>query len=65
MASKLRLSHERYNELLAAERVYTDLLPEFDKLDQCGEDCQMERELTSQKLAQISKLKQFYAPDAR
>ena len=59
----IRMSPERYRELLTAERNFLDLIPDLDKLEQCGEDCTMEREAVRVKVEQISKLKQHFAPE--
>lgn len=57
-----RMSPERYADLLEKERLFHDLLPEFDKLEQCGEDMTAERELCRSKLEQISNLKKHFKP---
>lgn len=59
----IRMSPERLKELLVAERQFLDLLPDLDKLEQCGEDCSLEREAVRVKVEQISKLKQHFAPE--
>jgi bacterioferritin-associated ferredoxin len=60
--AKISLSRERYTELLAAERTFHDLLPDIDKLEQCGEDCQAMRQVVQEEMARIAKVKQFFAP---
>lgn len=63
--AKTRLSRERYNELLAAERIFTDLLPDLDKLEQCGEDCEGMKQIVRESLEKSAKLRQFFAPTAQ
>lgn len=60
--AKIRLSRERYNEMLAAERIFHDLLPDIDNLEQCGEDCLAMRQVVQEELDRISKVKQYFAP---
>lgn len=60
--SGTRMSPERYQELLVAERTYTDLLPEFDKLEQCGENCDTEKALIKSRLEQMAQLKLHFKP---
>lgn len=62
MTSKLRLTTDKYRELLSAERALHDLLPEMDAAQDCGIDCQAYREIHSQAMERIAKLKQYYAP---
>lgn len=62
--SKTRLSRERYDELLRAERIFTDLLPDLDKLEQCGEDCEGMKQVVREAMEQSAKLKQYFAPTA-
>jgi hypothetical protein len=56
------MSPERYQQLLAAERNFTDILPDLDNLEQCGEDCTAEREIIKSRIEQIAKLKQHFKP---
>lgn len=58
----IRLSREAYNGLLEAERRLHDLLPEFDKAESCGIECQYMRDATATYLDNIAKMKQNFAP---
>lgn len=60
--SKIKLSTESYAGLLTAERALTDMLPEFDKAEECGIDCQIFRQATADYLERIGKMKLHYAP---
>jgi hypothetical protein len=60
--AKIKLSRERYAELLSAERLFHDLLPDLDNLEQCGEDCQAMRQVVQDEMKRIEKIKQFFAP---
>lgn len=62
MASKFRLTTDKYRELLASERALHDLLPEMDAAQDCGIDCQAYREIHAQAMEKIAKLKTYYAP---
>lgn len=58
----VRLSREAYQELLNAERRLHDMLPEYDKAEECGIECQYLREGTADILARIAKMKTHYQP---
>ena len=59
---KIKLTKERYQQLLKAERELLDLLPEYDKLEECGVDCTSLRQVNADRLPQIAALKKHYAP---
>lgn len=59
---KIKLSRERYDELIAAERKLNDLLPEYDKLEECGVDCTAFRQINAERLPQIAAIKKNYGP---
>lgn len=58
----VKLSKETYQELLSAERNLTGMLPEFDKAEECGIECQYMRESTKDMLDRIAKMKLYYKP---
>jgi coproporphyrinogen III oxidase-like Fe-S oxidoreductase len=58
----VRLQPESYRELLQAERALHDYLPEFDKAEECGIECQYLREAAKEMLERIAKFKQHYKP---
>jgi len=43
--------------LVEQERKLLDLLPEFDKAEECGENCQLLRELAQKELKRIQAIK--------
>lgn len=58
----VQLSPESYQELLATERALHDYLPEFDKADECGVECQYLRQAATDMLERIAKFKLHYKP---
>jgi hypothetical protein len=56
------LQQEDYNDLLKAERALHDYLPEFDKAEECGIECQYLRESAKDMLERIAKFKLYYKP---
>jgi len=60
--SKIRLSPESYQGLLVAERNLHDLIPEMDKMEDCGIDCVTYRAALKEMLDRIEKMKLYYAP---
>lgn len=60
--AKVKMSNTSYANLIDAERKLMDSIPEFDKLEECGEDCTALREMTRYNLDRIAKMKQYYAP---
>lgn len=65
MASKIRMSKERYDELVKAERMLNDLLPVYDKLEECGVDCTGFRQINAERLPQIAAMKKNFGPNAQ
>lgn len=61
---KVKLSKERYKELIDAERKLNELLPEYDHLEECGYDCTQLRMINQQRGEQIQAMKKYYAPGA-
>lgn len=59
---RVKLSLEAYQGLLTAERNLTDLIPEFDKAEDCGIECQYLRDATKDYLERIAKMKLHYKP---
>jgi hypothetical protein len=62
--AKVKLSQKRYADLLAAERKHLDLLPVYDDLEACGEDCKAMREITDTELTRIQEIKKRFGPNA-
>lgn len=60
--SVVKLSPESFNNLLQAERNLHDMLPEFDKAEECGIECQYLREGARDILERMAKMKQYYKP---
>lgn len=58
----VRLSQERYDELILTERMMLEMLPDLDKLEQCGEDCTVEKQAVANKVQQITKIKEHFSP---
>lgn len=61
--AKITMSKEQYQNVTKAERQLTDVLPDLDKLEDCGVDCSAAKEHVKQELARASKLKQHFAPN--
>lgn len=59
---KVKLSPESYANLLSAERALHDYLPEFDKAEECGIECNYLRDSAQQMLQRIAKMKEHYRP---
>lgn len=62
MAKEFRFDKADYAELLQAERDLHDLLPEIDKAEECGIDCQARRADREAALERISAMKKNYKP---
>ena len=62
--AKIKLTPKRNADLLAAERKHLDLLPVYDDLEACGEDCSAMREITNTELQRIQEIKQRFGPGA-
>ena len=60
--AEIRLSPERYQELLNAERGLTGIVSDLDKAEACGIECQRYRETLRAQLAAIAAMKQHFAP---
>ena len=56
------LNRQQYDTLVDAERRGHDLLPQMDKAQNCGVNCQILREQLKQSLEQISRIKSQYFP---
>jgi hypothetical protein len=56
------MSKQHYDALIQAERKFREVLPEFDKMEDCGEDCTEIRQLVTDRLGKIEALKRNYAP---
>jgi hypothetical protein len=61
----IRLDAQRYQELLKAERDLLDLIPTYDRLEECGQDCSGLREVNAATVEKIAKIKQHFPPRAR
>lgn len=53
-----------YSELLESERLLHDVLPDIQKLEECGVECQQMRAAVQEALGKVSALKQRFAPPA-
>lgn len=58
----IRLSQERYAELIEAERQLALLHSEFDKAEECGIDCQQLRATQAEAIQRIQSMRKNYAP---
>jgi hypothetical protein len=58
----ITLSVESYNSLLEAERRINGLHSEFDKMTECGIECQYLRDASRDMLERMAKMKQHYKP---
>lgn len=62
MEKPITLNREDYNKLVQAERDLNALLAEFDKLEECGTDCQAYRELHKEYTDRIAAMRKNYSP---
>jgi hypothetical protein len=62
MPDPIKLPTEMVAKLQQAQRQLTDILPEFDKLEQCGGDCAEFRRLHQEYLSRATALLQNYGP---
>lgn len=62
MGKEYKLPIDSYTRLLEAERTLNDLHVEFDKMEQCGIECQQMRGAVQVQLEQIGQLKMHYGP---
>lgn len=60
MPMNIKLPPEMIAELKIRQRELHDFLTEFDKLEDCGEDCQAVRQLHQQAADKIEKLLKHY-----
>jgi hypothetical protein len=59
---KVKLSQAAWQKLQAAERKHLDLIPVYDDLEACGENCAALREVTDTELSRIQEIKKRFAP---
>jgi len=59
------LNADHYDKLVAAQRQYHDLLPEMDRAEKCGVDCQHQRAMAKKHFDAISNLLAEYFPQGR
>lgn len=60
MATAIKLPREMVDELKRSERALNDIIPELDKGEQCGIDCQEYRSIRDEAAERISKLIQHF-----
>ena len=58
--NKYSLPPDKLEELRTAQRALNEVLPEFDKAEECGVQCQEMRTLRDQAADRISKLLKNY-----
>ena len=63
--SKIKLTQEQVIALQTAQRELHDIIPEIDKAEQCGIDCQLYRQLQQEATDRISKMIEHFGPSAR
>jgi len=56
----IKLDAKTVAKLREAQRDLHDILPEFDKLEQCGEDCQIYRQVHAEAGQRIEALLKHY-----
>lgn len=59
---EIRLERETYANMLQAERNMQSYSPLFDKLEECGLDCQLFRQMQQETLARSAAIKKHFAP---
>ena len=62
---KLMLPPDKIAELKQRQRELHDILPEIDKLEQCGQDCSAEHEVLQEAQRRITNILKFYGPDSK
>lgn len=62
---KQPLTAAHYDSLAQAERLYHDLLPEFDKALECGVECQAQKRQAADAYARVRKFMATYFPHGR
>lgn len=63
--SHYRLPGMEYAKLLETERELHDILPEMDKAEECGIECQEYRRLHREAMERIEKIKINFGPDSK
>ena len=63
--SKLKLGKEDMAKLTTAERDLHDILPEMDKAEECGIDCQEFRRMHGEAMSSIEALKRNFGPNSK
>ncbi len=61
----ITIPKEQFAGLLQAERDLHDLLPEIDKAEECGIECQEFRRVHGEVMENITKLKQNFGPNSK
>lgn len=56
----IKLPADKYTELLVAERKLREQIPNFDKLEACGEDCTPMRVMIAEELKRIEAIKKNF-----
>lgn len=51
-----------WEQLQEAKRILHDVLPEFDKAESCGNDCQNFREIHAEMLRRLAAIETHYLP---
>ncbi|HET6917658.1 MAG TPA: hypothetical protein VFH56_16345 [Acidimicrobiales bacterium] len=62
---KPQLTAAQYDSLAQAERIYHDLLPEFDKAAECGVECEREKRQAQDAYNRVRKFMATYFPHGR
>lgn len=60
--NKIKLPADKVADLQTAQRSLTDLLPELDKAEECGIECQELRSHVQERLQQVELLLTNYGP---
>lgn len=60
--TEFRLSQERIAEIRSAQRVLNDSIALFEKLEDCGEDCQAERDQLREHQQKLERLMVNFGP---
>lgn len=62
---KIKLAKDDLAKLITAERELHDLLPEMDKGEECGIDCQEFRRVHAEAMERITALKKNFGPNSK
>lgn len=62
MSKGIKLSKERYAQLLQSERNLTGVADDLNKLEQCGVDCTEMKQLVADQLEKSAKVRQLFGP---